>query len=192
MPALYSTLLVTEPDYGDRFVRVHAGLHHAGVSQTEAVDLLTGERVLLPISTAWDDRAQRHVRLSPSGWSWKPIAPPDAEKRVGLPRGSLPPYTDSNRSDLWADQRMRCPAFIALLTILTAHPEIVFYEVDWRHWIHVEHPHEYPHNPSSPLLTAPKQTSCSGDHRHTPYPLGGPGDMERYASQIPSRACRRQ
>lgn len=186
MPALYSTLLVTEPDYGDRYVRVHAGIHHQGISQTEGVDLLTGERVLLPISTKWDPERNREVRHSAPGSSWHPTPLAEAEKRVGLPRGSLPPYGESEKSDLWADQRMRCPAFIALLSLLTAHPEIVFYEVDWRYWVHVEHPREYPHNGSSPILSVPRQTSCGGGGRHVPYPLGGSGDMERYASQMRS------
>lgn len=184
--SLYSTLLVTEPDYGDRYVRVHAGFHHKGISQTEAVDLLTGERVVLPISTSWDSERNRDVRNSAPGWSWHPIPLAEAEKRVGLPKGSLPPYGGSEKSDLWADQRRRCPAFISLLTVLTAHPEVVFYEVDWRHWVHIEHPREYPHDASSPLLSTPKQTSCAGGGRHVPYPLGGSGDMERYASQMRS------
>ncbi len=186
MAHLYSTLHVTEPGYGDRYVRVHAGYHHQGISQTEAVDLLTGEGVLLPISTTWDSDRNCEVRNSAPGWAWHVIPLTEAEKRVGLPSGSLPPHTDANRADLWADERMRCPAFIALLTLLTEHPEIVFYEVDWRHWVHVKQPHEYPHNQASPLLSAPKQTSCGGGGRHVPYPLGGSGDMERYASQMRS------
>ena len=186
MPALYSTLLVTEPDYGERVVRVHAGIHHAGASHTQGIDLLTGECVLLPISTAWDSSTQRDVRLSAVGWSWRPIGRSDAEKRVGLPCGSLPAYGDNSHTDLWVDQRMRCPVFIALLTLLADHPQIVFYEVDWRHWIHVAQPREYPHNDTSPPLSAPKQTTCSGEGRHLPYPLGGSGDMERYASQMRS------
>jgi len=79
---------------------------------------------------------------------------------------------------------MRNPAFIALLTVLTAHPEVVFYSVDWRSWVHFRQPREYPHRPDSRLLTAPTQTRGSSDERHTPYPLGGSGDMERYASSL--------
>ena len=184
MPAIYSTLTVTEPAYGERIVRVHGGRHHAGVSQTEAVDLVTGERLLMPIGTRWDFDARRDVRVSADGWSWRRIPLAEAERRAGLPKGSLPPHSDSTRTDLWADERMRNPAFIALLTILSAHPEVVFYHVDWRSWVHLPHPREYPHRDDSAPLTAPVQTSCMGADRHSPYPLGGSGDMERYASSL--------
>jgi hypothetical protein len=184
MPSLYSTLLVTEPDYGERVVRVHSGLHHNGASHTEGIDLVTGERVLMPISTRWDRDTQSDVRVSAEGWSWRPTPLAEAERRAGLPAGSLPPYGDSAKCDLWADQRMRDPAFIAMLTVLTSHPEIVFYEVDWRYWVHMKQPRERQHDDTSPLLTEPDQTSCMGAGRHTPYPLGGSGDMERYASQL--------
>ena len=184
MPTIYSALTVTEPDYGDRIARVHGGIHHAGVSQTTAVDLVTGERLLMPISTRWDSATQRNVRVCPDGWSWRPIPLAEAERRAGLPKGSLPPHTDSTRTDLWVDERMRNPAFIALLTVLSDHPEVVFYSVDWRAWVHLTQPHEHPHRDGSAPLSAPAQTSCMGAGRHTPYPLGGSGDMERYASDL--------
>jgi len=184
MPAIYSTLTVTEPAYGERIVRVHGGIHHAGVSHTEAVDLVTGERLLMPIGTRWDFDTGRDVRVSAEGWSWRRIPLAEAERRAGLPKGSLPPHSDSTRTDLWADERMRNPAFIALLTILSAHPEVVFYHVDWRYWVHLPHPREYPHRDDSAPLTAPVQTSCMGADRHCAYPLGGSGDMERYASSL--------
>lgn len=184
MPTLYSALTVTEPAYGERIVRVHGGIHHAGVSQTEAVDLVTGERVRMPISTRWDSGAKRDVRVCADGWSWRPIPLAEAERRAGLPKGSLPPHSDTTRTDLWADERMRNPAFIALLTVLSAHPEVVFYHVDWRSWVHLGQPREYPHREDSAVLTAPTQTSCMGAGRHTSYPLGGSGDMERYAASL--------
>lgn len=184
MPALYSTIVVTEPDYGERVVRVHAGLHHAGAPHTEGVDLVTGERVRVPIGTSWDSEGQRDVRVSAEGWYWHPIPLRDAEKRCGLPRGSLPSSTDTHRSDLWADERMRNPAFIALLTVLTEHPEVVFYEVDWRHWVHAQAPRRYRHIEDSPVLAEPRQDSVMDASRHLPYPLGGSGDMERYASSL--------
>jgi hypothetical protein len=184
MPGIYTTINVTEPGYGERIVRVHGGIHHAGVSRTEAVDLVTGERVLLPISTRWDSEAQRNVRVCADGWSWRPIPLADAERRAGLPKGSLAPYSDTTRTDLWADERMRNPAFIALLTVLTDHREVVFYSVDWRAWVHFTQPREYPHRDDSALLTTPTQTGCMGAGRHVPYPLGGSGDMERYASSL--------
>lgn len=184
MPALYSTLTVTEPEYGERIVRVHGGTHRAGVSQTTAVDLVTGERVLMPISTRWDSDTQRDVRVSAAGWSWRPIPLAAAERRAGLPKGSLPPYSDTARTDLWADERMRSPAFIALLTVLAAHPEVVFYSVDWRCWVHFTRPREHPHRDDSALLSVPTQTRGLSDGRHRPYPLRGDGDMERYASAL--------
>jgi hypothetical protein len=79
---------------------------------------------------------------------------------------------------------MRNPAFIALLTVLSAHPEVVFYSVDWRSWVHFTQPREYPHREDSAVLTAPTQTRGMADGRHSPYPLGGSGDMERYASSL--------
>lgn len=184
MPAIYSTLSISEPAYGERVVRVHGGIHRAGVSHTTAVDLVTGERLLMPISTHWDSGTQRNVRVCADGWSWRPIPLADAERRAGLPKGSLPPYSDTTRTDLWVDERMRTPAFIALLTILSDHPEVVFYTVDWRSWVHVDRPREYPNRDDSALLSAPTQTTCMGDGRHTPYPLGGSGDIERYASSL--------
>ena len=184
MPTIYSTLTVTEPDYGERIVRVHGGIHHAGVSQTDAVDLATGERLRMPISTRWDFDARRDVRVSAEGWSWRPIPLADAERRAGLPKGSLPPHSDTTRTDLWADERMRNPACIALLTVLSAHPEVVFYHVDWRSWVHLGQPREYPHREDSAVLSAPTQTTGMGAGRHAPYPLGGSGDMERYASSL--------
>ena len=184
MPTLYSALTVTEPAYGERIVRLHGGIHHAGVSQTEAVDLVTGERVRMPISTRWDSDTQRHVRVCADGWSWRPIPLAEAERRAGLPKGSLPPHSDTTRTDLWADERMRNPAFIALLTVLCAHPEVVFYHVDWRSRVHLGQPREYPHREDSAVLTAPTQTSGMGAGRHSPYPLGGSGDMERYAASL--------
>jgi hypothetical protein len=120
MPTVYSALAVTEPAYGERIVRVHGGIHHSGVSKTEAVDLVTGERVRMPISTRWVSGAKRDVRVSANGWSWRPIPLAEAEQRAGLPKGSLPPHSDTTRTDLWADERMRNPAFIALLTVLSA------------------------------------------------------------------------
>lgn len=184
MPSIYSTLTATEPDYGERIVRVHGGIHHNGISQTHGVDLVTGERVLMPIGTRWDSGTQRDIRFSAAGWSWRPIPLAVAEQRAGLPKGSLPPYTDTARSDLWVDERMRNPAFIALLTVLTDHPEVVFYSVDWRDWVHISQPREHPHREDSPLLTAPSQTRSMGEARHCPWPLGGGGDMERYASWL--------
>jgi hypothetical protein len=184
MPTIYSTLSVTEPDYGERIVRVHGGIHCAGVSQTTAVDLVTSERLLLPISTRWDSETQRNVRVWADGWSWRSIPLGEAEHRAGLPKGSLPPQSDTSRNDLWVDERMRNPAFIALLTVLSAHPEVVFYHVDWRSWVHLQSVREYPLREDSPPLTAPAQSAGSGDERHSPYPLGGSGDMERYASSL--------
>jgi hypothetical protein len=184
MPSIYSTLSVTEPAYGERIVRVHGGIHHAGVSQTTAVDLVTGERLSMPISTRWDSDTQRNVRVCADGWSWRPIPLAEAERRAGLPKGSLPPQSDTTRTDLWADERMRNPSFIALLTVLSAHPEVVFYSVDWRGWVHFTQPREYPHREDSAVLIAPTQTSGIADGRHCPYPLGGSGDMERYASSL--------
>jgi hypothetical protein len=185
MPALYSTLRVTEPDYGERIVRVRGGVHYAGVSHTTAVDLVTGERLSLPISTRWDTETHRNVRVCADGWSWRSIPLGEAERRAGLPKGSVPPYSsDTTRCDLWVDERMRNPAFIALLTILTDHPDVVFYSVDWRSWVHHTQPREHPHRDDSTRLTAPAQTSCMGAGRHLPYPLGGSGDMERYASSL--------
>lgn len=184
MPSLYSTLLASEPGYGERIGRVHGGLHHVGIPHTEAVDLVTGERVLMPIGSRWDPDTRRDVRVCADGWSWHPVALTEAEQRAGLPRGSLPPSNDSERTDLWADQRMRNPAFIALLTILADHPQIVFYDVDWRYWVHEQQPHEHPYREDSPPLTTPKQTGCIGSGRHLPYQIGGSGDMERYASHL--------
>jgi len=91
MPTLYSTLLVCEPDYGERVVRVHGGVHRHGVSQTDAVDLVTGERVRMPISTRWDPDTGRTVPVCADGWSWRPIPLAAAERRARLPKGSLPP-----------------------------------------------------------------------------------------------------
>jgi hypothetical protein len=184
MPSIYSTISITEPDYGERIVRVHGAIHHAGVSRTHAVDLVTGENLLLPIGSRWDSETQRNVRVWADGWSWAPLPLAEAERRAGLPKGSLPPYSDSTRNDLWVDQRMRNPAFIALLTALTAHPEVVFYSVDWRDWVHLAQPREHPFRDDGAVLTAPAQTSCMGAGRHVPYPLGGSGDMERYASSV--------
>lgn len=56
--------------------------------------------------------------------------------------------------------------------------------MDWRSWVHLTHPREYPHRDDSAPLTAPIQTSCMRADRHSPYPLGGSGDMERYASSL--------
>ena len=149
------------------------------------MDLVTGERLLLPISTRWDSDTQRNVRVCADGWSWRPIPLGEAERRAGLPKGSLPPHSDTTRTDLWVDERMRNPAFIALLTVLSAHPEVVFYHVDWRSWVHLAQPARVPAPRATPhRLTAPAQTSCMGDERHSPYPLGGSGDMERYASSL--------
>lgn len=184
MPSIYSTIVVSEPDYGERIVRVHGGLHRGGVSETDGVDLVTGERLRMPISSRWDSDTQRDTRVAAAGWSWRSIPLAEAEKRAGLPRGSLPPYSESSHTDLWADERMRNPAFIALLTVLTAHPEIVFYHVDWRNWVHEQNPREYPHLEHSERLEAPKQTAVHDDGRHLPYPLGGGGYMERYASYL--------
>ena len=169
MPGIYSTLCVAEPDYGERIVRVHGGIHHAGVSHTTAVDLVTGERLLMPISTRWDSATQRDVRVCAEGWSWRPIPLAEAERRAGLPKGSLPPHSDTTRTDLWADERMRNPAFIALLTVLSAHPEVVFYSRRLARLGCI--------SPAAPVpaaratrapLTAPTQTSSMGDERATP------------------------
>lgn len=184
MPAIYTTLTVDEPGYGERIVRVHGGIHCAGVSQTTGVDLVTGEQVLLPISNRWDQATQRMVPVCAEGWSWRSIPLAVAERRAGLPAGSLPPHNESSRGDIWADERMRNPGFIALLTVLAAHPEVVFYSVDWRDWVHCEQPHAIPNREASPLLSAPRQTDLMGGGRHTPFPLGGSGDMERYASGL--------
>jgi hypothetical protein len=184
VPNLYSTLLVTEPDYGERVIRVHSGLHNKGVSYTEGVDLVTGERVRMPISTNWVSATQRDVRIAAEGWSWRPVPLPDAEKRAGLAPGSLPAYNPNTRTDLWADHRMRSPAFIALLTLLTDHPEIIFYEVDWRCWVHEQQPRESLISEDSPRLTEPQQPAMMGAGRHAPYSIGGSGDMERYASGL--------
>lgn len=187
MPALYSTLTVTEPDYGQRIVRVRGGLHRAGVSHTIAVDLVTGERVQMPISTRWDTDTQREIRVSAEGWSWHPIPLAAAERLAGLPKGSLPVYCDTARTDLGVDERVRNPAFIALLTVLAAHPEVVFYSTDWRSRVHFVQPRAIPNRDDSPLLDSPDQTGCMTDDRHAPYPLGGSGDMERYASSFARR-----
>jgi hypothetical protein len=56
--------------------------------------------------------------------------------------------------------------------------------VDWRSWVHIPQPREYPHREDSAALTAATQASGIGAGRHTPYPLGGGGDMERYASSL--------
>jgi hypothetical protein len=184
MPSIYSTVSVAEPDYGERIVRVHGGVHYAGVTHTTGVDLVAGERVLLPISTRWDSDTKRDVRECAEGWSWRPIPLGEAERRASLPKGSLPPYSDTSRTDLWVDERMRNPAFIALLTVLSAHPQVVFYHVDWRSWVHLQAVREYPLREDSPPLTTPAQRARGGDERHTPYPLGGSGDMERYASSL--------
>jgi hypothetical protein len=148
------------------------------------VDLVTGERLSMPISTRWDTDTQRNVRVCADGWSWRPITLDEAERRAGLPKGSLPPHSDTTRTDLWVDERMRNPAFIALLTVLSDHPEVVFYAVDWRSGVHHAQPREQPHRHDSAVLTAPRQTSCMGAGRHVAYPLGGGGDMERYASSL--------
>jgi hypothetical protein len=79
---------------------------------------------------------------------------------------------------------MRNPAFIALLTVLSAHPEVVFYHVDWRAWVHLLQPRQYPLHEHSAPLAVPTQASSMGDERHSPYPLGGSGDMERYAPSL--------
>jgi hypothetical protein len=124
------------------------------------------------------------VPVTADGWSWRPIPLAAAERRAGLPAGSLPPYSDSARSDLWVDERMRNPAFIVLLTVLIAQPEVVFYFVDWRSWVHLQAPPVHPLHHDSPLLTAPSQSGRMEGERHLPYPFGGSGDMERYASSL--------
>ena len=123
----------------------------------------------MPISTRWDFDARRDVRVSADGWSWRRIPLAEAERRAGLPKGSLPPHSDSTRTDLWADERMRNPAFIALLTILSAHPEVVFYHVDWRSWVHLPHPREYPHRDDSAVADRARPDQLHG--RRPPLPL---------------------
>jgi len=50
--------------------------------------------------------------------------------------------------------------------------------------VHLGQPREYPHREDSAVLSAPTQTTGMGAGRHAPYPLGGSGDMERYASSL--------
>ena len=127
----YSFVEVTEPGYGRRVVLVHGST----AGRVEGGDLVTGERIQLPIGARWDQVSEREVKLADPGWSWRPVSVSVAERLAGLPERALPRANADRWPDPWIDQRLRDPVFIGVSTVLWRCPEVVFYSVDWRDFV---------------------------------------------------------